>query len=78
MQKLPLGQGSAEKIVMRYPSEGGASPGDTWDLYIGPDGRIQEFALHRGGTANPPRNRELGRHKKLPFALFRGRQSDRE
>ena len=53
MQKLPLGQGSAEKVVMKYPSEGGSSPGDTWDLYVGTDGRIQEMAFHRGGTAKP-------------------------
>jgi len=53
MQKLPLGQGSAEKVVMKYPSEGGSSPGDTWDLYVGTDGRIQEIVFHRGGTAKP-------------------------
>jgi hypothetical protein len=53
MQKLPLGQGSAEKIVLKYPFEGGSSPGDTWDLYVGTDGRIQEIAFHRGGTAKP-------------------------
>ena len=53
MQKLPLGQGSAEKVVMKYPSEGGSSPGDTWDLYVGTDGRIQEMAFHRGGAAKP-------------------------
>jgi len=53
MQKLPLGQGFAEKIVLKYPIEGGSSPGDTWDLYIGTGGRIQEIAFHRGGTAKP-------------------------
>jgi hypothetical protein len=53
MQKLPLGQGSAEKVVMKYPSEGGSSPGDTWDLYVGADGRIQEITFHRGGAAKP-------------------------
>ena len=53
MQKLPLGQGSAEKVVVKYPSDGGSSPGDTWDLYVGTDGRIQELVFHRGGTAKP-------------------------
>lgn len=53
VQKLPLGQGSAEKLVMKYPSEGGSSPGDTWDLYVGTDGRIREIVFHRGGTAKP-------------------------
>ena len=51
MQKLPLGAGSAEKVAVKYPSDGGYSPGDTWDLYIGTDGRIQEIAYHGGGPA---------------------------
>jgi hypothetical protein len=51
MQKLPLGTGSAEKLAVKYPSDGGYSPGDTWDLYIGGDGRIQEIAYHGGGPA---------------------------
>jgi hypothetical protein len=53
MQKLPQGQGSAQKLVVKYSSDGGYSPGDTWDLYIGGDGRIQEMAYHRGGPRKP-------------------------
>jgi hypothetical protein len=53
MQKLPQGQGSAQKIIVKYPSDGGYSPGDTWDLYLGGDGRIQEMAYHRGGPRKP-------------------------
>ena len=53
MQKLPLGKGSAEKVVVKYPSDGGYTPGDTWDLYIGPDKRVLEFAYHRGGSGQP-------------------------
>ena len=49
MQKLPLGTGSAEKVAVKYSSDGGYSPGDTWDLYVGTDGRIQEIAYHKGG-----------------------------
>jgi hypothetical protein len=52
--KLPLGDGSAERVVVKYPSEGGYQPGDTWDLYIGADRRIQEIVYHRGGP-NPPK-----------------------
>lgn len=53
MQKLPLGQGTADKVVVKYPSDGGYSPGDTWDLYVGADGRIQEMEFHRGGPRKP-------------------------
>src|SRR5215470_18172991 len=31
-QKLPLGNGSAKRVVVKYPSEGGYAPGDTWEL----------------------------------------------
>lgn len=53
MQKLPLGDASGEKLVMKYPSDGGYSPGDTWDLYVGADGLVQEFVYHRGGPKKP-------------------------
>jgi hypothetical protein len=51
MQQLPLGQGSAEKVAVKYPSDGGYSLGDTWELYLGPDGRIEEMAYRAGGPA---------------------------
>jgi hypothetical protein len=53
MQKLPLGNGSAERVVVKYPSEGGYAPGDTWDLYVGADKRIEEFVYHRGTDKKP-------------------------
>lgn len=53
VQKLPLGDGSAKKLVVKYSSAGGYSPGDTWELYIGPDGRIQEMVYRRGGPRKP-------------------------
>jgi hypothetical protein len=53
-QKLPLGQGSAKRVVAKYPSEGGYQPGDAWDLYVGDDNRIKEIVYHRGAN-NPPK-----------------------
>lgn len=52
-QKLPLGDGSAERLVMKYPSQGGYAPGDTWEFYIGGDKRIEEIVYRRGGTGKP-------------------------
>ena len=53
-QKLPLGKGSATLVSVKYPAEvGGDTPGDTWDLYVGSDGRIVEFIYHRGGPKKP-------------------------
>jgi hypothetical protein len=54
VQKLPLGGGSAQRVVAKYPSEGGYQPGDAWDLYIGDDKRIKEIVYHRGAN-NPPK-----------------------
>src|SRR5215467_10653059 len=53
-QKLPLGKGSARKVVVKYPSDGGYTPGDTWDLYLGPHDRIEQFVYHRGAPTPPP------------------------
>jgi hypothetical protein len=54
MKKLPIGQGSARLVSVKYPAEaGGYTPGDTWDLYVGKDNRVQQFVYHRGGAKAP-------------------------
>ncbi len=53
MQKLPLSKGSAREVVVKYPSNVGYTPGDTWTLYLGTDGRIEEFRYDRGGPKKP-------------------------
>jgi hypothetical protein len=50
---LPLGGGSAELVVVKYPTEGGYTPGDTWDLYVGKDNRVEQMVYHRGGPRKP-------------------------
>jgi len=53
-QKLPIGPGTAKLVSVKYPAEiGGYTPGDTWDLYVGKDGRVVQFVYHRGGTKKP-------------------------
>ena len=44
-QKLPIGDGTAQQVAMKYPSEGGYQPGDTWDLYVGADKRIGRSSI---------------------------------
>jgi len=53
VQKLPSGEGSAQRVVVKYPSEGGYTPGDTWELYVGDDKRVEQFVYHRGGPKKP-------------------------
>jgi hypothetical protein len=53
-QKLPIGQGMAKLVSVKYSAEvGGYTPGDTWDLYVGSSGRVVEFIYHRGGPKKP-------------------------
>src|SRR5262249_39363532 len=56
MQQLPLGKGSAKRVVVKYPypKEGrGYTPGDTWELYLGAEDRVEEFIYRRGGPMKP-------------------------
>jgi hypothetical protein len=54
MQKLPQGTGTATKVVVKYPSEaGGYTPGDTWELYVGKDNRVEQMVYRRGGDKKP-------------------------
>ncbi len=52
MQKLPIGKGSADQIVAKYAS-GGYTPGDTWELFVGTDHRVEQFIYRRGGPKKP-------------------------
>src|SRR6266481_3559527 len=53
MHKFPAGNGSANLVAVKYPNEGGYTPGDTWELYVGKDNRVQQFVYHRGGSKKP-------------------------
>jgi len=53
MHKLPVGSGSAQLVAVKYPAEGGYTPGDTWELYVGKDNRVEQLVYHRGGPKKP-------------------------
>jgi len=54
MKKLPVGTGTATLVSVKYPPEvGGYTPGDTWDLYVGKDNRVEAMVYHRGGAQKP-------------------------
>src|ERR1700730_12338900 len=59
LQKLPQGEGSAERIVVKYPSEGGYAPGDTWELYLGADHQVKEIMYRGGGPGTQKRPKLL-------------------
>ncbi len=54
MKKLPVGNGSATLVTVKYaPEVGGYTPGDTWDLYVGKDYRVEYLVFHHGGDKKP-------------------------
>jgi len=52
---LPVGPGMAELLPIKYPADGGYTPGDTWDLYVEKDNRVVYFVYNRGGAKPPSR-----------------------
>jgi hypothetical protein len=50
MHQTPLAKKPAERIVVKYAAAG-YSPGDTWELYVGADKRVEEITYHRAVPA---------------------------
>jgi len=50
---LPVGSGTAELIAVKYPADGGYTPGDTWELYVGHDNHAEYIVYGRGGADKP-------------------------
>lgn len=48
--ETPLAKTPAQRIVAKYAASG-YSPGDTWELYVGPDKRVLEISYHRAVPA---------------------------
>jgi hypothetical protein len=54
MKKLPAGTGSATLVSVKYGAElGGYTPGDTWNLYVGKDNRVEYLVFQHGGDKKP-------------------------
>jgi hypothetical protein len=53
VQKMSLVDGSADRISIKYFGSDGYTPGDTWELYLDADHRLQEMDYHRGGPRKP-------------------------
>ena len=52
---LPIGGGKARCLVVSYPSEGGYTPGDVYELFLDGSYRITQWIYHKGGAAEPTR-----------------------
>ena len=38
---------------MKYPSNLGYTPGDTWELFVGADNQVQQMLFRHGGSTKP-------------------------
>ena len=46
-------RGSARRVVVTYPAQGGGyTPGNTWEMYVGPDNRVQQLTWRLGPGAH--------------------------
>jgi hypothetical protein len=53
IHEMPISKKSARRVVVKFPPQGGYSPGDTFELYVGNDKRLEEFIFHRAGDGFP-------------------------
>jgi hypothetical protein len=52
---LPIGTGQAKRMVVKYPSTEGYTPGDVYELFIDSSGRIAQWIYRKGGDPKPTR-----------------------
>ncbi len=53
MKAAPISGKSMQKITTKYNDKDGFTPGDMYDVYVDENNRIQEWAYHKGGAAEP-------------------------
>jgi hypothetical protein len=72
IQQLPAGNGSAQLVSVKY-SGGGYTPGDTWNLYVGTDNRVEQLLFSTGDRQAERRHSNMGGYKrKGPSACLDG------
>ena len=54
-QALPMGEGSAKCVVVTYPSTGGYTPGDVYELFLDNEYKLTHWVYRRGGSPEPTR-----------------------
>ncbi|MCB9637407.1 MAG: hypothetical protein H6728_10275 [Myxococcales bacterium] len=49
-------------ISVRYPNQGGYTPGDLYKLYVSKEGALVAWSYHRGGSVKPTRQTTWEKH----------------
>jgi hypothetical protein len=52
-QDLPIPPGKGTRLTVTYPSTGGYTPGDIYELYIGPNKLVKQWIFRKGGSKSP-------------------------
>lgn len=68
---LPIGEGTARRLVVRYPAEGGGdSAGDIYEVFVGPDLLLQQWIYRKAGAEEPTRMSTWEDHRRIgPLVL---------
>jgi hypothetical protein len=67
---LPIGGGKARCLVVSYPSEGGYTPGDVYELFLDDSFRIVQWIYRKGGSPDPTRITTWEDHRQVgPLVL---------
>lgn len=53
MQTAPISGKQMRKLAIHYNKTDGFTPGDSYDIFIDENNRLQEWAFHKGGAAEP-------------------------
>lgn len=48
---LPIGEGKAPRVLVKYPTNGGYTPGDHYEAFLAPDFSLVQWSYHKGGSA---------------------------
>ena len=69
-QTLPMGGGSAKCVVVTFPSTGGYTPGDVYELFLDNEYKLTQWVYRRGGAAESARNATWEDHRQVgPLTL---------
>lgn len=55
LMKLPIGPGHARRLMVRYPTNEGYTPGDVYELFLDDSDRIAQWVYRKGGGPQPTR-----------------------
>ncbi len=78
-QALPMGEGSAKCVVVTFPSSGGYTPGDVYELFLDNEYKLTQWVYRRGGSPQPTRIATWEDHRHVgPLTLSLTHQGEDE